>query len=461
MHMNEHNTFYPQPRYGGQQQTVAMHNGQPMQMQQAQQQPQYFNQYGQPVFTFIPGVPVFNQYGQQVAPPQQQAQPAYPQPPYGGQQQQQARPAFANVPMNSFGTMTQQSQQQSPVGGANTRYGTGTGKKVEEYYQQVAPTEQQPAVVVVPAIPLIGNEYPFLLADKLTSEKQILGGYFKYIIKGNIMNNQEVSLKILNVSEEDMVLSQDAICDGFNKSSSVINLKIRAIEDNVENYATEVTNLTEHIIGVETDVKLYNNMVNKATTLLELSSLLRLEIVNTSERYTAKFLKEIDTMLTAKVNDVFKYTLGSDLVIDGFTTDTAELMQYIETSMSDAEMATKYKYMLTKLFESLKADIADTDCLFEDIAGDVDSDIVKVTYIPSRVTICSVSSPTIVLPLDNIERGVVLAVNEISHPVLHKLIDSIFKGTNFSKGTILTLATENGTYNVRSSTLGYSTVVKI
>lgn len=414
------------------------------------QQPQQFAQrqhQGQPMYP-PQGQPMYPPQGQPMYPQMQQGQPMYPP---------QGQPMFANRPMNAFG-VPQQDQTQ-PNMAANTRYG-GNNKPQEQ--QQYVTTEVEAPIVKVEKeqIPLTGNEYPFLLANNLTLEKQNLGGYFKYIIKGNIMDNKEVSLKIMDVSDEDMVLSQDAICDGFNKSSSVINLKIKAIEENVDNYATEVTNLTEHIIGAETDPLIYVNMVNKAGNLLELSSLLNLEILNTSNQYTSKFLKELDMMLTTKVNDVFKYTLGSSMSLDSFVNDMAELAQYVETGMNDAELATKYKYMLNKLFESLKADVKDTEGLFSDV--DIEGATkVKITYIPSKVTICNITSPTITMPLDNIELGEVLAVNEISHPVLYKLIDKIFNETIFSKGTVLTLTTEHGTYNVRSSTLGYCTVVKV
>jgi len=456
------NTYYPQqpgqPGYGQPQQPgqpmVAMHQGVQVPVQQNYGQ-RPVQQPGQPVYVQQPGQPIYGQqpmYAQQPAQPMYAQQPA--QPMYGQPQQ--------NRPMNAFGTMNQPPQQNQPQSdmGANTRYGSGNKTQAtQEYIQQPG---QPCEVVTTPEpiqIPLVGNEYPFLLAANLTLEKQNLGGYFKYIIKGNIMDNNDVSLKIMDVSDEDMVLSQDAICDGFNRSSSVINLKVKAIEEGVENYATEVTNLTEHIIGADTDPKIYITMVNKATTLLELSSLLNLNILNTSSPHTAKFLQDINALLTTKVNEVFKYTLGSDLAVDSFTDDATELIQYIETGMSDAELATKYKYMLNKLFESIKADVKDTDDLYDDIAGVGEK--VKITYIPSKVTICNVTSPTITMPLDNIEYGDILAVNEISHPVLYRLIDKIFNGTSFSKGTVLTLTTEKGTYAVRSSTLGYCTVTKV
>jgi hypothetical protein len=437
-----------------------MNNRQYYQPPQQPQQPQYAQQpqyVQQPVYGQQP------QYGQP-----QYGQPQYGQPMYGQQpqyvqpQQQYRQPQqYGNVQMNQFG-VPQQGTEQTPniPMNSNSRYGSDVGvgvKQVAEYAQPAEPAIAQ--VVEKEPIPLLGNEYPLLLASGLTLEKQNLGGFFKYLIKGVIMDNNEVSLKIMAVSEDDLVLSQDAICSGFNKSPSVVNLKVRAIEEGVENYATEVTNLEEHIIGVDSDVNIYVKLIEDANSLADAAVALNALMLKTSNKYTAKFLREVDVRLATKVNDVFKYTLGSKLSIDSFAADMGEVDAYILSGMDDTTLATKYKSMLDKLFITLKADIADMSGVFEDI--DETGSLVKVTYIPSKITICNVTSPTIVLPLDNIEPGAILAVNDISHPVLYKLIDKIFAGTNFSTGTVLTLTTENGTYNVRSSTLGYCTVVKV
>ena len=437
---------------------------------------QFYQQYGnpntiQPTYGQPMQQPVYQQPVYQQQPVYTQQQPAYGQPMYdnfGRPVQQQQYDNFGrplpqggyNATPNQMPTFGTPYQQQQPSGGA--KMGRGRYDKVDDSYVPPGYSQTQPVAQVVvdkfkSLTPLLGNEYPPILADGLIANKKEMGNYFKYSIEGQNMTNTTPSVLTVLDTSEAVFISTDIKKDkNLMDNDTLVYLKMKAIDTDAQSVAVNVINSIRVITSKGIIPDMYHSLVKRCNNLLELGNGIAGEVKKADSGLSRDLYRNIDTFLTKKVNDCIKHTCGLSIAIESYIGDIGTLLDHVN-NISEVEIRTLVKQNLDDLYSELKNGVDVPEEVFADLQEAAKS---AISIISEKATIIYTNDSRITNSLNGISETV--AVNNIAHPVLFDLLTRIEEqtGFGFNKMAYLQMDTdgESNSYCVHKSRFGYYTI---
>jgi len=288
------------------------------QMVNAQQQ---MTPYQQPVQQGY----VQQQQGYQPAPQLQQQQQTYNQVPPAGNTFQ---PANNNQP--SFDAMTGNTQQQpnSKYNNRKRNYEVYDTPPVQPNIQQQQQVEQP--IEEVNVTPIIGNEYPPLVAPGLTFEKYVIGDKFKYNITGEeAVNKVKLDIDVINNCADEILVNMNV---GHDVMTSSVGNYLEAILLNTEKdvIATDIENVYHIVTNKGTDADAYFTLVQDTVNLSHVTDRLK----TGKDKYM--LYSKLDTILAKELSKYIKHVGGLDGTLHTLTGDYDEFESHVN-SITDIE----------------------------------------------------------------------------------------------------------------------------
>lgn len=358
-------------------------------------------------------------------------------------------------------------------------------KPVEQHYIQ---TNQQPMVSreiidqeppkkVKPAVPLQGHEYKPLVGKGLFCEKEIIanGEFFKYIVKGNVMNMVRVpNVVFQNTGDNIHIVNLETRTNSrFHKSEVISRLAIKAIDTGIPTVCLNGVKTISVVSSkaVEKDIfkRIFENTNDSNRGFLDVRNNINriinesgssndvLDAFYTADVYKIRFFKELDSYIVTRINELFANSLGYNVpdAIDSFADDIDKLYNYIYNELRDVEKSTLYATGLADLFETIKYDSL-IDAVYE-ISNDGES--VHEIVIPESMVFAYTMEDEAVNSIANLTEDT-HSVKENNNPVLYHILKQIFAESAIVNSPVL-LCTDTDTTICFKSRLGYYIIKKI
>ena len=443
-------------------------------------------QYNQPMYNMIGQQP---QYNQQMLPPQY-SQPMYIQP-----QPNQQPVSRYNQPFTSFNN-----NGNAPT--ANATFNNGTFKYADDDHstpniynqQQREEAEKErlrqhnetlrlqqeakstPVVVVKkPLVPYPGSELPWLVPPHFYLNKKEDEFAYEYevqenngVVNMNFRDHESIYNERVE-SEEYVIKLVDENNIGFDKEALVADLEtamnhsmlnVEFTEDEVIKHIVKPYTIATAIVAkkVSTDetTNMFADIITRSESLIALSFGLK-RFLNSKDEINKKAVTKLDEILTANTMLIIENVLNSDITIDSFINDIADLYEYIN-NITDGSKKNKFTNALLNMLNSIKADNA---LIYDLIKADNSESNIASAYYLEKVTVVVTNSDEIHYEINNLERRSLVAVKNDITPVLDDLINKVKSKYNTFKTYIVDYKTGNVYLTMKNSNNKMNTIIRV
>lgn len=302
-------------------------------------------QYGQMLENtqHVPQQQIHQSYQQQMIPSQTQ------QPAYQPQQMYQNTSFYPNVNNNKPVHSIESKHQ-----GKSNRYNKKVG---EECFVTPEVSVETPTPVVVDEItpmPIPGYEYKFVTTEGITLEKEVHGGYYKYIVKGEPVYR---NLKIVNVGNELEELKNSSKVEDYttllpilylDKKGTVLTYETKEVAKAITSKDLSLTlgdilDKVEQKTGVEKVIEIAKYIYKG---------------IEESMGIEATYYTLLDELLTMRVNKINHNVANLDITIESFTDDIEELLtSYLDENIPDTDIKNNIRENTINLFTNISEEV--------------------------------------------------------------------------------------------------------